>query len=169
MSLISLTRIVLVALFLVPGPTALAEKASAPVPMVVAKPTTSPRLIPLRIVVVHWKIRLGREAEFLNYWGTRSVIGNRSGLVSEYLSSVADRDSIPWIIWQGLSPNYTSYFNVGIWRDLDAFQGQIGRFIDNDKPPLPFEAERRERIFLTPKAWRIGRSALPTTDAPGVK
>ena len=140
MSLVSLTRIALLALGLAPGPVALAEKASAPLPMAIAKPAPSPRLPPLRIVVVHWKIRLGREAEFLDYWKTRSVIANRSGLVSEYLSSVAERDRVPWITLQGLSSEYTSYFNVGIWRDLDAFQDQIGRFIDNKKPPLPFES-----------------------------
>ncbi len=169
MSLVSLTRVALLASGLASCAVEPAERAGAHMPMVGIEPATSPRLTPLRIVVVHWKIKLGREAEFLNYWSTRSVIGDRSGLVGEYLSSIADRDRVPWITWQSLNSGYTSYFNMGIWRDLNAFQDQIGRFIDNSKPPLPFEAERRERVFLVPEAWRIGRGTLPTTDAPGVK
>ena len=119
--------------------------------------------------MVHWKIKPGREAEFLDYWGTRSVVGDRSGLVGEYLSSVEDRERAPWITWQTLNLTYTSFFNVGLWRDVDAFQDQIGKFIDNSRPPLPFEAERRERIFLVPERWRAGRSSLPATDPPGVR
>lgn len=161
-------RVVLLMLVLVSGPVALAEVAVAPAPGVI-EPIASTRPTPLRIVVVHWKIKPGREAEFLDYWSTRSVVGDRSGLVGEYLSSVEDRGLAPWITWQTLSPEYTSYFNVGVWRDLDAFQDQIGRHIDNSRPSLPFEAERRERVLLAPAAWRVGRSILPTADAPGVK
>lgn len=162
-------RAVLLLLALVSGPVALAEVAVAPAPGVSIEPTASPRPTPLRIVVVHWKIKPGRESEFLDYWSTRSVVGDRSGLVSEYLSSVEDRGRAPWITWRTLSPEYTSYFNVGIWCDLDAFQDQIGRYIDNSRPPLPFEAERRERVLLAPAAWRTGRSIPPMADAPGVK
>ena len=97
------------------------------------------------------------------------MVEDRSGLVSEYLCSVEDRDRAPWITWQPLDPAYTSYFNVGIWRDLDAFQEQIGRYIDNNRPPLPFEAKSRERVFLVPQTWRIGRSGLLLTDAPTVR
>lgn len=169
MSMTSLTKVALLASGLVACAVAPAGKAGAPLPQMGVEPAASPRPTPLRIVVVHWKIKLGKEAEFLDYWSTRSVIGDRSGLVGEYLSSVADRDRVPWITWQSLSSGYTSYFNVGLWRDLDAFQNQIGRYIDNSRPPLPFEAERRERVFLIPEAWRVGRGALLTIDPPGVK
>lgn len=164
-----LTRVILLTLGLPPWAVALAEEPKAPTPNVVVQPTVSTYHIPPQIVIVHWKIKPGREAEFLDYWSTRSVIGDRSGLVGEYLSSVANRDRAPWINWQNLSLKYTSYFNVGVWRDVDAFQEQIGQFIDNDRPSLPFEAERRERVLLNPETWRIGRSTPPTTDAPGVK
>lgn len=169
MPLTFLARVALLSLSLVPWPAALAEVASAPVPGMAAVPAISSRPTPLRIVIVHWKIKPGREAEFLNYWSTRSVVEDRSGLVSEYLSSIESRDLAPWINWQRLSPAYISYFNVGIWHDLTAFQDQIGQYIDNNRSPLPFEAERRERVLLAPEAWRIGRSTLPMVDAPGVK
>ena len=87
-------RVVLLMLVLVSGPVALAEVAVAPAPGVI-EPIASTRPTPLRIVVVHWKIKPGREAEFLDYWSTRSVVGDRSGLVSDYLSSVEDRGRAP--------------------------------------------------------------------------
>lgn len=124
---------------------------------------------PLRIVVVHWKIKPGREAEFLDYWSTRSVVEDRTGLIGEYLSSIEDRARAPWINWGTLDPAYVSYFNVGLWQDVDSFQSQIGKFIDNTRPPLPFEAAKRERIFLVPERWRAGKSALPMTDPPSVR
>ena len=124
---------------------------------------------PLRMVVVHWKIKQGREAEFLDYWAQRSVVADRSGLVGEFLSSVEDRGRFPWINMQTVSTSYTSFFNIGIWRDAAAFEDQIGKYIDNSRPPLPFEAERRERVLLQPERWRIGRTALSLADQPNVK
>jgi len=70
---------------------------------------------------------------------------------------------------QAVNASYTSFFNIGIWKDAAAFEDQIGRFIDNSRPPLPFEAERRERVLLQPERWRIGGSALSLSDQPGVK
>lgn len=122
----------------------------------------------MRLVVVHWKVKLGRETEFLDYWSTRATIEDRDGLMCEFLCSVEDRMRFPWITLQALDPRWTSFFNVGLWRDAAAFQDQIGRRIDDASPPLDFEAERRERVFLAPERWRLGRSTLPASDSPEV-
>lgn len=122
----------------------------------------------VRLVVVHWKIKSGRESEFLDHWSTRAAVKNRAGLLCEFLCSVEDRGRFPWITSRTLDPRWTSFFNVGLWRDAAAFQDQIGRHIDDARPPLDFEAERRERVFLSPERWRLGRSPLPASDAPGV-
>ena len=118
-----------------------------------------------RIVVVEWKIKPGQECDFLNYWATRSTVPDRSGLVAEFLSEV---DQKPWIRWT-LEDNATTYYNVGIWKTGDAFQDQIGKFIDNNRPPLGFEAAKRGRIFLAPERWRIGQALMPRIDAAGVQ
>ncbi|MFC0389019.1 hypothetical protein [Muricoccus vinaceus] len=123
----------------------------------------------MRIIVVHWKIRHGMEDQFLHYWSTRALVADRSGLVAEFLSSPADRQRLPWIIWSGLDPRWTSFYNVGLWRDEAAFQDQIGRFINNSRPPLTFEAAPRERVLLTPERWRVGASPLLAADAVGVQ
>lgn len=134
-----------------------------------AAPQDAEGATPVRLVVVHWKIRQGREQEFLDYWAQRSPVADRSGLVGEFLSSVGDRDRFPWINMQAIHASYTSFFNIGIWKNSAAFEDQIGRYIDNSRPPLEFEAERRERVFLQPERWRIGGSALSLADQPGVK
>ncbi len=122
----------------------------------------------MRIVVVEWRIKKGREKEFLDYWSTKSTIPDRSGLISEFLSRVESRQDFPWMVWD-LNPRWTTYVNVGYWREGSDFQQQIGRFIDNSKPPLAFEAARRRRLFLAPERWRIGGSALPAGDHPDVR
>ena len=146
-----------------------APEAPRPVAAAAAQPSSTAQESPLRLVVVHWKVKPGHEKEFLDYWSERATVADRSGLVAEFLSSVEDRDRFPWINWRALDPRWTSFFNIGIWRDAAAFQEQIGRFIDGSRPPLPFEAERRERVFVTPERWRIGASPLPAADPPGVR
>ena len=45
-----------------------------------------------RIVIVEWRIRKGRECEFLSYWSTRATISNRAGLIAEFLSESSHGD-----------------------------------------------------------------------------
>jgi hypothetical protein len=128
----------------------------------------SPDTTSARIVLVEWRIKKGRENEFLEYWSTRSTIPDRSGLIGEFLSRVADRKQYPWMVWD-LDRRWTTFVNVGFWRDGEAFQDQIGRFIDNSRPPLAFEARKRRRVFVAPERWRIGATPLLLSDHPGVR
>jgi len=121
----------------------------------------------MHIILVHWKIAPGREEEFLRYWSTSSRVGDRSGLIGEFLTAPEEPSPYPWINWP-LDPSYRSYINVGLWRDGAAFQSEFGQHIDDTRPMLPFEAQRRTRILLEATAWRIGGGALPAGDAEGV-
>lgn len=121
-----------------------------------------------RIVLVEWRIKKGREQEFLDYWSTRATVADRSGLVGEFLSRVEDRTQFPWMVWN-LDPRWTTYVNVGIWRSGADFQEQIGRFIDNSRPPLAFEAQRRRRVLVAPERWRTGATPLPFFSHPDVR
>jgi hypothetical protein len=118
-----------------------------------------------RIVIVEWRIRKGRECEFLSYWSTRATISNRTGLIAEFLSEV---DQQRWIQWS-TDEDSTTFYNIGLWRDAADFEEQIGRFIDLDRPPLEFEAAKRRRVFLAPARWRVGGTGLPLADPPGVR
>src|SRR4051794_34367267 len=37
-----------------------------------------------RIVLVEWRIKKGREQEFLDHWATRATVADRSGLIGEF-------------------------------------------------------------------------------------
>ena len=117
----------------------------------------------MRIVLVEWRIIKGQENLFMDYWSRREVIDDRSGLIGEFLSRVEDRATFSWITCD-LSPDWTCFVNVGLWRDADAFQAQIGWRLDDKRPKLPFEFERRRRTFLGPQRWRFGDSELPVTE-----
>jgi hypothetical protein len=121
-----------------------------------------------RIVLVEWRIKKGQENEFLEYWSTRATIENRAGLVGEFLSRVEDQNQFPWMIWD-LNPGWTTFVNVGFWRNGADFQQQIGRFIDNSRPPLAFEADRRRRVLVAPERWRIGATPMISADHPSVR
>ena len=155
-----------VAVSLLLGPTvALAQEAALqqPVQSAAARDPAS-----TRVVLVEWRIKKGREAEFLKYWSTKATIEDRSGLVGEFLSKVEDQKQFPWMVWN-LDRRWTTYVNVGFWREGADFQQQIGRFIDNQRPPLAFEAQRRRRVFLAPERWRMGATPLFMTDPPSVR
>ena len=166
-----------------------ASDAVKPAPAMAAGPVTKPAAAPatpavaapakvadgatMRIVIVEWKIKKGREQEFLDYWAQRSTIPNRDGLIAEFLSGVDSKDKWPWINWTGPidKPGITTYYNIGLWRDGDSFQDQIGKYIDNNRPPLDFEdgTIRRSRVFLAPQRWRAGETSPPRKDSDGTK
>jgi hypothetical protein len=140
----------------------------APVPQAGQSAAAEQEQTSTRIVLVEWRIKKGREAEFLEYWSKRSTIPDRSGLVGEFLSRVDDQKQFPWMVWN-LDRRWTTYVNVGFWRSGADFQEQIGRFIDNSKPPQAFEAQKRRRVLVAPERWRIGASPLLLSDHPSVR
>ncbi len=121
-----------------------------------------------RIVVVEWRIKTGRENEFLEHWSIRSTIPDRSGLIHEFLSRVESREQFPWRVWD-LNAAWSTYINVGFWRSTADFQQQLGWLIDDTKPLLAFEAQPRQRMCLAPERWRIGHAPLLMTDHPAVR
>jgi hypothetical protein len=137
--------------------------ASAPSTQEASQETTS-----ARIVLVEWRIKKGREDEFLEYWSKRATIADRSGLIGEFLSRVEDRKQFPWMVWD-LDRRWTTFVNVGFWNKGADFQEQVGKFIDTSKPPLAFEAQRRRRVFVAPERWRIGASPLLASDHSSVR
>ncbi len=117
----------------------------------------------MRIVLVEWRIIKGQESLFLDYWSRRETIEDRSGLIGEFLSRVEDRAAFPWMTCE-LSPDWTCFVNVGLWRDAEAFQAQIGWRLNDSRPKMPFEFERRRRTFLGPQRWRFGSTELPMAE-----
>lgn len=154
---------VIIGLTFAPAMSFAQSPASTPAVQQASQETT-----PARIVLVEWRIKKGHENEFLEYWSTRATIADRSGLIGEFLSRVEDRKQFPWMVW-GLDKRWTTFVNVGFWRNGADFQEQIGRFIDTSKPPLAFEAQRRRRVFVAPERWRIGATPLLAADHSSVR
>ncbi len=123
------------------------------------------------IALIHWRIKPDGVEEFLRHWRENNQIEDRSGLIAEFLSDSLKPSDLPFITWhldeQSLG-NFRSYVTVGIWADADAFAKQIAQYFTDDKPMLPFEQFRRRRVVFKPVEWRIGHSAMPVGDTPGV-
>lgn len=126
------------------------------------------------IALIHWRIRPDQAniEAFLHHWKTNNTIGNRSGLIAEFLSDSLPMTQFPYITWhldaEALG-NFQSYVTVGIWEDADAFQEQIASYFNDTKPLLAFEKYRRRRVIFRPVEWRIGSKTLPHEDSPGVQ
>jgi hypothetical protein len=118
-----------------------------------------------RVILVEWRIKKGREREFLEYWSTFLKVPDRSGLVAEFLSRLESREQHTWITWQ-FDDSWTTFITTGLWREAADFQRNFRAFIDDKAPLLDFEAQRRRRVLLAPERWRIGGSTLPTADHP---
>ena len=114
----------------------------------------------MRIVIVEWRIKRGQEAAFLDYWSQNEAIDDRSGLIGEYLSHVEDQKDCQWITLE-FGDGWTTYVNVGFWSDADAFRREVGPKINDQRPALSFEHEKRRRTFLCPDRWRVGGTMLP--------
>ncbi len=126
------------------------------------------------VALIHWRIRPDETSknEFLGHWKTNNTIGDRSGLVAEFLSDSLPMTEFPYITWHLDSEslgNFKSYVTVGIWDDAEAFHEQVASYFNDHKPLLPFEKYRRRRVIFRPVDWRIGERSLPTDDSPGVQ
>jgi len=123
----------------------------------------------MEIVLVSWKIKIGQEEVFKEYWRRGIPVNDRSGLIGEFLSEPKGHGKYTWITWDLRGgEKYTPFINVGMWADAATFEEQIGKYFDPKKGPLDFEFELRTRALLTPDCWRMGDWALPHHDSGGV-
>ncbi len=128
----------------------------------------------MKIVLIHWRIKPDEESNrcFLEHWKTSNTIGNRDGLIAEFLSDSLKISDFPYITWH-LDPesfgNFRSYVTTGLWADSDSFEKQVAAYFNDDRPLLCFEKYRRRRVIFDPVCWRVGQAKLPFGDSDGVK
>src|ERR1700692_4286588 len=96
------------------------------------------------IALIHWRIQPDEASisAFLDHWKTNNTIGDRTGLMAEFLSDSLPMRDFPHITWHLDSEslgNFKSYVTVGIWQDAAAFQNQVAAYFNDEKPLLPFE------------------------------
>ena len=128
----------------------------------------------LCMVLIHWKIKKGREPDFEAKWKTVYKITEREGLIGEFLSRAEKRGaSYPYVTWPIVCANLaheencTHYINVGLWNSHERFYEEVGKNMKDDKDKEDFEIERRRRVAITAAEWRIGPAQLPSNDSPG--
>jgi hypothetical protein len=130
--------------------------------------------------MVHWLIKPGysHEEKFKETWKNMTVQPN-TGLYREILTTVA-LDSDPKFNTFSLTDKaYTTYINIGMWKDLDSFDAAVGKFIIAPEFRAPiespdqkmttiylqdFEFKLRERVILTKVLDRKGTLEFPEAD-----
>ena len=126
------------------------------------------------IILVHWRIKPEEcyNKQFLEHWKTKNVIGNRNGLVGEFLSDSLNIKDFPHITWNLDSEslgNFRSYVTIGLWKDQCSFEKEVGGFYNDNNPLEDFEKYRRRRVGFEEVEWRIGCTEFPVRDSKGVK
>lgn len=124
------------------------------------------------IVIVRWYIKKGREADFKNLWVNDMEPKFKDGLFREFFSKPIDIVNEKYHTLDIESIHYTTFINVGIWRDITDFDAAIGSLIPNrDKhvekknkeliEVFDFELKLRERVVMMVEEDRMGKWTLP--------
>src|SRR5678815_1905198 len=105
------------------------------------------------IALIHWRIKPDEESieKFLEHWKTHDTVGNRSGLITEFLSDPLSTSAFPYITWhldaESLG-DFKSYVTIGLWQDAAEFTDQIAQYFNDGKALLEFERYRRRRVVF---------------------
>lgn len=132
------------------------------------------------IIMVHWLIKKGfsHEQKFKETWEKMTIQPN-TGLYREMLTTV-ELDSDPKFNTFSLTDEaYTTFINIGIWKDLASFDEAVGKYImaPERRAPLAkpdtemnaiylqdFEFKLRERVILSKVLDRKGALEFPEAD-----
>jgi len=131
------------------------------------------------VILVHWQIRLGSEQKFIRYW-KRLKLSPQAGFYREILTQVVRSGKDKLNTFNLSSPNYSTFINVGIWKNVKAFEEAVGQYIPEPKRASvekngkkkrvlqytmeEFEFKIRERIVLRKIMDRERGLALPQAD-----
>jgi len=110
------------------------------------------------VILIHWLIKAGYEEAFVQFWEHQMKIKKETGLYREILTRVDGSIIDPKFHTFSIeSPHYSTFINLGIWRSLDDFDKQVGKYIpttlvDGSKQTIElkdFEFKIRERVVLS--------------------
>lgn len=129
------------------------------------------------VVIVRWYIKKNKEHDFKTIWVEKMEPIIKEGLFREFFSKPVDILNEKYNTLDVESPHYTTFINVGIWKDIGSFDDAIGSFIpDREKADLvkypekhnkeqievfEFEFKLRERVVMNVEEDRIGLWPLP--------
>lgn len=127
------------------------------------------------VILVHWLIRAGFEDRFVNRWRAMTV-NEHAGLYREVLTRLdkSGNQEGKFHTFSVGDPFYSTFINIGVWKDLPSFDRAIGRYIpdvrvvEKDGRRIQtmeleeFEFKLRERVVLEVIGSRGGD--LPAAD-----
>lgn len=124
----------------------------------------------MNLILIHWKIIPNQIAvsKFFHHWSEILTIPDRTGLIGEFLSEPISPEATG-LFFNGIAlhntPEYFSFVNIGLWKNIDAFKEQIDRpYRIRGLSKLDFEYEKCQGILLRPVLQRAGFTPLPTAD-----
>lgn len=124
------------------------------------------------VILVHWLIKKEHVREFLEAWKEKMKPKDDAGLYYEILNEISkDADDPRFHSLDLENPNYETFVNIGIWRELEDFERAIGGFLPPTKEIFDkdlnetkiqnlmskYEYKLRDRIVLTKKELRKGK------------
>src|SRR5258708_25054723 len=132
------------------------------------------------IVIVRWYIKDRQDDKFKSSWGNYMDPTIKDGLFREFFSKPVDVTEEKYHTLDVESKHYTTYINVGIWRDITDFERAIGSLIPNREPHkkkegkelievFDFEFKLRERIVMDVEEDRRGKWDLPPASIPPIE
>jgi hypothetical protein len=128
------------------------------------------------VVIVRWYIKEGQDEKFKKKWQGMEP-KSKEGLFREFFSKPIISAEEKYHTLDVESKHYTTYLNIGVWKELSDFENAIGslilgRFV-NEKPEkkdvelieiFDFEFKLRERIVMDVEKTRGGEWILPPID-----
>jgi len=134
------------------------------------------------VIMVHWLIKKGIENEeaFVAMWRKMTIQPN-TGLYREVLTQPVEAEDPKFNTFSITDMAYTTYINIGIWRDLQSFDETVGKYIQPPEKRKPlsgpymdremlavyqhtFEFKIRERVILKTILDRKGALEFPDPD-----
>jgi hypothetical protein len=85
------------------------------------------------VIMVHWLIKKGIENEeaFEAAWRKMTIHPN-TGLYREMLTRPVEAEDPKFNTFSITDKAYTTYINIGIWKDIKSFDAAVGKYI---QPP----------------------------------
>jgi hypothetical protein len=134
------------------------------------------------VIMVHWLIKKGIENEeaFEATWRKMTIEPN-TGLYREVLTRPVEAEDPKFNTFSITDNAYTTYINIGIWKDLKSFDEAVGKYIQPPERRKPvsgpfqdremlavyrqdFEFKIRERVILKTILDRKGAIEFPEPD-----
>jgi len=134
------------------------------------------------VIMVHWLVKRGIEHEtaLTELW-ERMTIERNGGLYREFLTKAVESQDDKFNTFSITDPAYTTYINIGFWKDVKSFDEAVGQYIAPPEKRRPlngplkdvemqtlylreFEFKIRERIILTKVKDRKGALKFPPAD-----